>query len=63
MASALEAELQSLFLYYGESTESAEGVKAEEFFGMILSFSTSLQVSTGQTETTAPIHTTTEICA
>lgn len=45
MASALEPELRSLFLYYGESTETAEGMKAEDFFGMLLSFSTSLQVS------------------
>jgi diaphanous 1 len=54
MASALESELRSLFLYYGESTEIAEGMKAEDFFGMILSFSTSLQVSTNQTETLVP---------
>ena len=45
MASALELELRSLFLYYGESTETAEGMKAEDFFGMILSFATSLVVS------------------
>jgi len=50
MASALESELRSLFSYYGESTETAEGVKAEDFFGMILSFATSLQVSTGRAE-------------
>jgi len=46
MASALELELRSLFLYYGESAEIAEGMKAEDFFGMISSFSTSLQKST-----------------
>lgn len=51
MASALESELQSLFSYYGESTEIAEGMKAEDFFGMILSFSTSLQVTLNRTET------------
>jgi len=45
MASALESELRLLFLYYGESTETAEAIKAEDFFGMILSFSTSLQKS------------------
>jgi len=54
MASALELELHSLFLYYGESTETAEGMKAEDFFGMILSFSTSLQVSTSRTEALDP---------
>jgi len=54
MASALELELRSLFLYYGESTETAEGVKAEDFFGMILSFATSLQVSTSRTEVLDP---------
>jgi diaphanous 1 len=46
MATALESELRSLFVYYGESTETAEGMKAEDFFRMILSFATSLQVST-----------------
>lgn len=50
MASALESELRSLFLYYGESTEIAEEMKAEDFFGMISSFATSLQVSMDQTE-------------
>jgi len=50
MASALESELRSVFLYYGESTETAEGMKLEDFFGMILSFSTSLQVSINRIE-------------
>ena len=64
MASALDSELRSLFLYYGESTETAEGMKAEDFFGMILSFSTSLQVSVNPTETMNPhIHALIEICA
>ena len=55
MASALESELRSLFLYYGESTETTEGLKAEDFFGMILSFSTSLQVSVNQAEAPGPV--------
>jgi hypothetical protein len=55
MASALESELRSLFLYYGESTETAEGIKAEDFFGMILSFATSLQVGTNRTESLDPM--------
>lgn len=54
MASALESELRSLFLYYGESTETADGMKAEDFFGMVLSFSTSLQVSTNRTKDLDP---------
>lgn len=57
MASALESELRLLFLYYGESTETAEGMKAEDFFGMILSFSTSLQVSVNRTGVIDPIFT------
>ena len=54
MASALELELQSVFLYYGEPVETAEGMKAEDFFGMISSFATSLQVSTNQAESLGP---------
>lgn len=50
MASALELELRSLLLYYGESTETVEGMKVEDFFGMILSFATSLQVSANRAE-------------
>ena len=54
MATALESELRSLFVYYGESTETAEGMKAEDFFRMILSFATSLQVSTNRAVTPDP---------
>jgi hypothetical protein len=54
MAAALESELRLLFLYYGESTEE---MKAEDFFGMILSFSTSLQVSVNRMEVMDPIFT------
>lgn len=57
MAFALESELRLLFLYYGESAETAEGMKAEDFFGMVLSFSMSLQVSTNRIEVMVPIPT------
>jgi len=64
MASALESELRSLLLYYGESAETAEVVRAEDFFGMILSFATSLQVSMN-TDGNPVFHThlVTEICS
>lgn len=64
MASALESELQSLFSYYGESTETAEVVKAEDFFGMISSFATSLQVSMNLDRSpVSNTHLVTEICS
>jgi hypothetical protein len=45
MASALESEIQNLLAYYGEAVDTTEALKPEDFFGMILSFSASLQVS------------------
>lgn len=50
MASALESEIRSLFMYYGEATDSTEGPKPEDFFGMVLSFSSSLQVRVPQSK-------------
>lgn len=44
MATALEAELRSLFTYYGEAVDTSEALKPEDLFGMVLSFSASLQV-------------------
>jgi diaphanous 1 len=40
----LEAELRSLLAYYGENADSTEAMKPEDFFGLIMSFSSSLQV-------------------
>ncbi|CDO73783.1 hypothetical protein BN946_scf185015.g111 [Trametes cinnabarina] len=43
MATSLESELRSLLLFYGENPDSPEAPKPEDFFGLILSFSSSLQ--------------------
>ncbi|THG98335.1 hypothetical protein EW026_g3828 [Hermanssonia centrifuga] len=43
MANALDSELQSLLAYFGEIPDSPEAPKPEDFFGLILTFSSSLQ--------------------
>ena len=48
MNRTVEADLKSLMAYFGESTtsgESPEGPKPEDFFSLIVSFSSSLRVS------------------
>lgn len=47
MSSALENELRSLLSYYGENPDSPDAPKPEDFFGLIASFSSSLQVRIG----------------
>jgi len=42
-ADTLDSSLKSLLAYYGETSESGEGPKPEEFFGLIMSFSSALQ--------------------
>lgn len=44
MGNAVEAELKNLLIYYGEDPTSSEAPKPEDFFGLVLSFSSSLQV-------------------
>jgi len=44
MTAAVETDLRALFSYYGEDFDSHEGPKPDDFFGMICSFSSSLQV-------------------
>lgn len=44
MAALVETDLRALFSYYGEDLDSPEGPKPDDFFGMICSFSSSLQV-------------------
>lgn len=41
----VEKELKSLLSYYGENPESSDAPKPEDFFGLVASFSSSLQVS------------------
>ena len=44
MGAALVKELHSLLAYYGENPDSPNAPKPEDFFGLIASFSSSLQV-------------------
>ncbi|KAG2129008.1 hypothetical protein DEU56DRAFT_818346 [Suillus clintonianus] len=43
MAVLVGTDLRALFSYYGEDLDSPEGPKPDDFFGMICSFSSSLQ--------------------
>lgn len=43
MGTSLDNELRSLLSFYGEQPDSPEAPKPEDFFGLILSFSSSLQ--------------------
>lgn len=45
MSASVETELKSLLGFFGEKADSAEASKPEDFFGLIMSFSSSLQVS------------------
>ena len=45
LGAALEADLRNLLIYYGETPDSPDSPKSEDFFALILSFSSSLQVS------------------
>ncbi len=44
MGQSLEGDLHSLLAYYGENPDTPDAPKPEDFFGLILSFSSSLQV-------------------
>ncbi len=44
LGAALETDLRNLLVYYGESPDSPDSPKPEDFFALILSFSSSLQV-------------------
>ncbi|KAK0190551.1 hypothetical protein F5146DRAFT_558282 [Armillaria mellea] len=43
MGQSLEGDLHSLLAYYGENPDTPDAPKPEDFFGLILSFSSSLQ--------------------
>jgi diaphanous 1 len=44
MTTTLEHDLKNLLVYFGENPDSPEAPKSEDFFAMICSFSSSLQV-------------------
>jgi diaphanous 1 len=44
MGISVDSELRSLLVYYGETPDSPEASKPEDFFSLILTFSSSLQV-------------------
>lgn len=44
LGAALESDLRNLLVYYGETPDSPDSPKPEDFFALILSFSSSLQV-------------------
>ena len=44
MGQSLDTELKSLLIYYGENPDSPEAPKPEDFFNLILTFSSSLRV-------------------
>ena len=44
MGSTVEADLRSLLAFYGEDPDAPEAPKPEDFFNLILTFSSSLQV-------------------
>ena len=43
MAATVESDLRSLLTYYGENPDSPESPKPEDFFGLVLSFSSSIR--------------------
>lgn len=45
MSGLVENQIRLLMSYYGESPDSSEAPKPEDFFALIASFSSSLQVS------------------
>jgi diaphanous 1 len=45
MSVSVEGELRSLLAYYGENPDSHEAPKPEDFFALISSFASSLQVN------------------
>lgn len=50
MGGALSKELRSLLVYYGENPDSPDAPKPEDFFNLIASFSSSLQVCNSVSE-------------
>jgi len=44
MGSKVNEELRDLLQFFGEKPEGSESMKPEEFFGLVMSFSSALQV-------------------
>ena len=57
MNRVVEAELKGLLAYFGEARVSeSEGTKPEDFFSLIVSFSTSLRVRTSYIKSKGDTH-------
>ena len=54
MATSLDNELRSLLAFYGEQPDSPEAPKPEDFFGLVLSFSSALQKAALEVHDAAP---------
>ena len=44
MGASVDAEMRSLLVYYGENPDGPDAPKPEDFFALVLAFSSSLQV-------------------
>ena len=44
MGNMIQEELRTLLIYYGENPDSPDAPKPEDLFGLVASFSSSLQV-------------------
>jgi len=51
---AMDSELKSLLAYFGEASDSANGTKPEDFFALIMSFSSALQKATLEVQAAEP---------
>lgn len=44
MGTSVDKDLHSLLAYYGEASDSTDGAKPEDFFALIMTFSSALNV-------------------
>lgn len=53
-AASVDMELKSLLAYYGEVPDGNEGLKPEDFFGLVMSFSSALQKASVEVHAAEP---------
>jgi len=44
MGASVDKDLHSLLVYYGEESDPSDGAKPEDFFALIMAFSSALNV-------------------